>query len=59
MVALYCAYVGLNAANPAVVRALDSRAAARKAAMRPKLPSQHGEAAAHMQDSAMVSIADF
>lgn len=57
MVALYCAYVGLNAANLAIIRALDACAAARKAAMRPKLPSQHGEAAAHMQDSAM-DIAD-
>lgn len=56
MVALYGAYVLLNAVNPAIVAALDRRAAAQKAAARPRLPSQHGEAATHMQDSAMVSV---
>ena len=54
MVALYAAYVVLNAANPTITAALDRRAAARKEAARPRLPSQHGTAAAHMQDSAMV-----
>lgn len=54
MVALYAAYVALNAANATITAALDRRAAARQEAARPRLPSQHGAAAAHMQDSAMV-----
>ena len=54
MVALYAAYVSLHAANPAITAALEQRASARRA--RPSLPSQHGAAAAHMADSAMVCI---
>ncbi len=57
MVALYCGYVGLNAANPAVLAALERRSAARKAAARPALSSRHGAASAHMADSAMVGCA--
>lgn len=54
MVAMYCGYVVLNAANPRILAALERRAAARKTATRPSLPSRHGPAASHMADSAMV-----
>lgn len=40
MVALYGAYVALNAVNPAIVAALDKKVMARKAAARPSLTAR-------------------